>query len=270
MTVKKPLFSIVTVVFNAKEIIEQTILSVINQNFADKEFIIIDGGSTDGTLEIIEKYKDKIDFFCSEPDRGIFDAMNKGILMCTGQYLGFLNAGDFYEDDILLKLSEKVKHYKEIGVFYGKTNLLINLKSSAYSLEIVPNSNVNEKIFISPMFCHQSSFVQRNLFEEVGYFDDVGVAGDWLFFVKLFKKNVPFRYLNLTIANYLEGGASTTTAGFKESFKYKKQFNTFGFRDHLQLIWFRIKNFKPTKTLLHFIMWKLKINIYRNRFKKLK
>ena len=91
---KNPLVSIITVVYNAEEFLEETILSVLNQDYKNIEYIIIDGGSTDLTLDIIKKYHEKIDIFVSEDDKGIFDAMNKGIGLANGEWLNFLNAGD--------------------------------------------------------------------------------------------------------------------------------------------------------------------------------
>ena len=91
-----PLITIITVAYNAVKDIENTILSVLNQTYPNIEYIIIDGGSTDGTLDIIKKYEDKISYWVSEPDKGIYDAMNKGTLKATGVWLNFMNAGDTF------------------------------------------------------------------------------------------------------------------------------------------------------------------------------
>ena len=99
------LISIVTVSYNAVLTIEQTILSVINQTYPNVEYIIIDGGSTDGTVDIIKKYEDKIAYWVSEPDKGIYDAMNKGVVVATGEWINFMNAGDIFTDgDVIDKL----------------------------------------------------------------------------------------------------------------------------------------------------------------------
>jgi glycosyltransferase involved in cell wall biosynthesis len=217
----------------------------------------------------IEKYRNKINFFISEPDKGIFDAMNKGIDVCKGKYIGFLNAGDYYESNALSQLAANNQIGLDHGVIYGNTNLIIKLRNEVYSTKLKPKPKITEELLIAPMFCHQSSFVKQDLFRKVGYFDNVGIAGDWLHFVKLFRTEVSFKYFDITIANYLEGGASTSTAGFKESFKYKKEFKTFRFRDHIQLMLFRIKNFKPTKNLVNLIIWKTKIVLHSQRFKRI-
>lgn len=94
--------SIVTVSYNAAKTIEQTIKSVINQTYSNIEYIVIDGGSTDGTVDIIRKYEDRIAYWVSEPDGGIFDAMNKGIKVATGEVVGIINSDDWYEHDLSL------------------------------------------------------------------------------------------------------------------------------------------------------------------------
>lgn len=103
-----PLISVVTVSYNAVLTIEQTILSVINQTYPHIEYIIIDGGSTDGTVDIIKKYANRIAYWVSEPDKGIYDAMNKGIRTAKGEWINFMNAGDlFYSKDTLEKVFSK-------------------------------------------------------------------------------------------------------------------------------------------------------------------
>lgn len=114
------LISVVTVSYNAVTTIEQTILSVINQTYPHIEYIIIDGGSTDGTVDVIKKYADKITYWVSEPDKGIYDAMNKGVREAKGKYITFLNAGDFYyNQDSLLQLIQKGEIDNDPDVIYG-------------------------------------------------------------------------------------------------------------------------------------------------------
>ena len=112
------LISIVTVSYNAVLTIEQTILSVINQTYPNVEYIIIDGGSTDGTVDIIKKYANKIAYWVSEPDKGIYDAMNKGGLKATGDFIQFLNAGDWFENEYVIEKIFK-DWYKRVDVIYG-------------------------------------------------------------------------------------------------------------------------------------------------------
>ena len=112
--------SIVTVVFNGVSIIEDTIKSVINQTYDNLEYIIIDGGSTDGTIDIIKKYEDKISLWISEPDKGIYDAMNKSLDRLCGLWVNFMNAGDyFYSENAIQEIFGQNNDYSSYAVVYG-------------------------------------------------------------------------------------------------------------------------------------------------------
>lgn len=263
------LFSIVTVVFNGRDLIEDTILSVINQEYSGMEYIIIDGGSTDGTVDIIKKYENKISYWISEPDKGIFDAMNKGIALANGTFVSLLNAGDYYEEGILEKVSSIISKNDEAGVIYGDTNVIISVGREKYSLNIVPNTVIDDRLMVAPVFCHQSSFVKKSLFTKYGYFDNVSIAGDWLHFVNLYRNNVRFLYFNETVSNYLEGGASTTAKGFKESFEFKKKFGTFRMKDYLTLFIFHVKDNVYFKKYFNSILWRIKILRNRSKYRKI-
>ena len=110
-----PLISVVTVSYNAVTTIEKTILSVINQNYSNIEYIVIDGGSIDGTVDIIKKYADKITYWVSEPDKGIYDAMNKGIIVATGEWINFMNTGDtFYNENVFSEIFELNSYTEDV------------------------------------------------------------------------------------------------------------------------------------------------------------
>ena len=115
--------SIITPCFNAVEYIEQTILSIINQDYDNIEYIIIDGGSTDGTVDIIKKYEDKVSYWISEPDKGQSDAINKGIAVATGDIFNWINADDFLEKGILKVIALEFQN-NSINVLCSKTNLI--------------------------------------------------------------------------------------------------------------------------------------------------
>ena len=124
------LISIVTVSYNAVLTIEQTILSVINQTYPNVEYIIIDGGSTDGTVDIIKKYEDKIAYWVSEPDKGIYDAMNKGVVVATGEWINFMNAGDIFTD------GDVIDKYLQLII----PQYFISNKSGIWSLSLIVHS----------------------------------------------------------------------------------------------------------------------------------
>lgn len=142
--------SVVTVCYNAADTIEKTMLSVLNQTYHDIEYIIIDGGSTDGTVEIIRKYADRIAYWVSEPDKGIYDAMNKGIKVATGEWINFMNAGDslFSRDT----LQQFIESYPHMDVVYGYAMYMTQGRS--FRFKNSPMSEIEKKM----PFCHQAVF----------------------------------------------------------------------------------------------------------------
>ena len=115
----EPLLTIVTAVFNNEKFLEESILSLHNQKYANYEHIVIDGGSTDGTIDIIKKYEDKIDYWCSEKDKGIYDAFNKGMKLASGEYIGFLNSDDKYSDNAFEILIRYIKENTDKDFIFG-------------------------------------------------------------------------------------------------------------------------------------------------------
>ena len=152
--------SVVTVCYNAADTIEKTILSVLNQTYHDIEYIIIDGGSTDGTVEIIRKYADKIAYWVSEPDKGIYDAMNKGIEVATGEWINFMNAGDrFYKSDVIKLIFDNMNCYDDVDIIYGDSLEEDHYGSIVYKYASA-ESNLLEKF---PIYRHGASFVRTEL-----------------------------------------------------------------------------------------------------------
>lgn len=198
----KPLISIITVVFNGEKYLEETIQSVINQTYDNVEYIIIDGSSTDGTIDIIKKYEDKIDYWVSEKDSGIYDAMNKGIKIATGEWINFMNAGDgFFENDTLNSIFSK-NSYKNIDVVYGNHNVIYSNKTRIAKAGMIKN------IWKGSQFCHQASFVSLKVHKENKFNLSNRIGADFEFFYKLYSLGRSFRYIDLIIANYSAGGLS--------------------------------------------------------------
>lgn len=166
--------TVITVVYNGVKLIEKTILSVLNQNYKHLEYIIIDGGSTDGTLDIIKKYDDKINYYVSEKDKGIFDAMNKGIEVSTGNGLIFLNAGDYFVGNVL---SDSVNIPCFLPVKTIKNDNLINIKLKSEKLGL-------------PM-CHQGIIFEN---KKIKYNLKYKIAADYDYFLRhgYTKTNIPF------------------------------------------------------------------------------
>ncbi|MCH5231239.1 MAG: glycosyltransferase [Muribaculaceae bacterium] len=196
--------SIITVNLNNKEGLQKTIESVINQTHQDFEWIIIDGGSTDGSKELIEKNSEHINYWVSEPDKGIYNAMNKGILRSRGEYLLFLNSGDYLcSENTLLNV---IKHLNKESIYLG--NYKIGDNEIGY--EFINNEYLLFTL-LNKGFMHQSSFFKRNLFDKYGlYREDLKVSSDWLFNIKaIIFYNEKVIHLPIPISVFSMGGLSS-------------------------------------------------------------
>ena len=206
-TNEKPVVSIITACLNAEDTIEQTILSVINQTYPNIEYVIIDGGSTDGTLDIIKKYEGRITKWISEPDESVFDGMNKGIVHSTGDILYFLNSGDLiYNNDIIADVVKKFSD-KNIIAVYGNVEVLNDYMKK----KLVRGCKVSPNKLLYRHICHQALFVRRTLFEDVGMFStSLKLSADHEFIVKSVKKYpANFLYIDDILAKYRDGGMSS-------------------------------------------------------------
>lgn len=202
MNTQSPLISIITVSYNVVNTIEQTILSVINQGFDNYEYIIIDGGSKDGTLEIIKKHEDKVTLWISEPDKGIYDAMNKGVLLAKGEWINFMNAGDLFANNISKLLNEALIDANH-DVIYG--DVLIK-KNEVLSLD---KAREIQQLNYSLNFCHQSSFVRRELLIKYPFSLNYKISSDYNLFLNLFIKGYNFHYIKSAISIFEYGGISS-------------------------------------------------------------
>jgi glycosyltransferase involved in cell wall biosynthesis len=212
-----PKFSIITVTYNAGRVLEDTIQSVVSQTWHNIEYIIIDGASKDTTPSIIEKYRPYIHAVVSEPDKGIYDAMNKGLALATGDYLCFLNAGDsLYEDDTLASMVQSV-HSKELpDVMYGETALVDEKRHFLRMRRLSAPERLTWKSFKQGMLvCHQAFFAKRSLAEPYDLRYRFSSDFDWC--IRIMKKSGSLHNTRLTLIDYLEEGM--TTANRKASLK---------------------------------------------------
>lgn len=193
--------TIITVVFNASDEIERTLKSIISQSYTNKEIIVIDGASNDGTIELIERYLNEIDCFKSEKDNGIYDAMNKGIKHASGDWICFMNAGDtFFNKNTIKELFEK----KDIDDDILAGDCIADYKSFT---KYIKAKNLN-KIKYGMIFSHQSAFVKANLYKRK-YFDlKFKIASDFNFFYWCYLSNVKFKIINLPVSIISTGGLS--------------------------------------------------------------
>lgn len=213
--IQNPLISVVTVVYNGELHIEQTIKSVIDQSYDNIEYIIIDGGSTDSTLDIIKKYEDKIDYWISEPDHGIYNAMNKGASLCSGHYIAFLNADDWYNDDTLSLVAKA----SENGSFDFIAGDQAVFRDDTFIKTFKTNIN---KYQTRVPFGHPSLFVKRTLLLKYGLDKQYPIAADYDFMIKIIKQTKHHKSLSISLSNFRLDGISTTTDVHLELFKIQR------------------------------------------------
>jgi glycosyltransferase involved in cell wall biosynthesis len=198
-----PIITIITVVLNGCRYVEQAILSVINQDYPQLEYIVIDGGSTDGTLDIIRKYEDRIDYWVSEPDSGIYDAMNKGIALARGKLIGLLNADDYYEPSALQAVAAAYVAAPTAGIFYGNSYILqedMGLRYKSYG---------HTRFWRGMGFPHQAMFVHRAVHTAVGSYDTgYRIAADYDFVLRALADNIPILYVDAPLVSYRNTGLS--------------------------------------------------------------
>lgn len=216
-----PLISIVTVVYNGQKHIEQTIQSVLGQSYDNIEYIVIDGGSTDNTVEIIKKYEEKIDYWVSEPDSGIYNAMNKGSSLCTGDYVAFLNADDWYNADTIETVVEKIKE-QDVDYVFGNVDLIRDGK-----VETVFTPDLQNYKKTMP-FGHPSLFLKRSILLKFGFNEKHKVVADYGLILQLINHKCSYYYVDKSLTNFRLGGISSLVDLNKEHLKlYYEHFGLF-------------------------------------------
>lgn len=209
--------TIITVCYNAETYIERTILSVINQSYSNIEYLVIDGNSIDCTLQIVRKYEDKITKIISEPDKGIYDAMNKGLQMSTGDWVNFMNAGDsFYSKDILAKVF--CQDYPDKSVIWGDTMLIRNgIKQGIF--KTTPFYNYKLPFRTGKGICHQSMFFRINKEKPLQYDLSFPISADFKLCYDIYKQGGSFLYIPFVISVF-------DTTGYSSSNRYKSLVET--------------------------------------------
>lgn len=188
--------SVITVCYQAADTIETTIKSVISQTYPDIEYIIIDGGSTDGTVDVINKYADHIAYWRSEQDKGIYDAMNKGISVSTGKFINFMNAGDsFYTDSAVEEMVSKVND--DTVIAYGNTMKVYDLGEKL--MYPTPLDGIKKGM----VFGHQATFVDASYHKSHLFDTSFRSSGDYDFFYRSYREGAKFQYIPVTVAKYL-------------------------------------------------------------------
>ena len=198
--------SLITISYNSSRSIEATIQSVLSQDYKNIEYIIIDGKSTDGTMDIVNKYKDRIATIVSEPDKGISDAFNKGISLATGDLIGIVNS-----DDILIKgaISHLISEYESVIDIYRGNHLIKTPVLGTLFREIPTMRFSTTPVFVS--VAHGSTFVTRDAYKRYGVYDiNMRYAMDLDFLIRSYKKGATFKHVNHDIEIFSTDGVTNT------------------------------------------------------------
>lgn len=207
--------SIITINYNNLSGIKNTIESVRNQHLTDCEYIIIDGGSTDGSVDIIKQNSDIIKYWISEPDKGIYDAMNKGIIAAKGKYLQFLNSGDiFFNNDTTKTELNYIDINPDVDIFYGNF-VLINRGEGHDPFKVTLGKTVDVTFFRNGTINHQAALIRAALFKDNLYDTSYKAAGDYVKFLEFALNGRRYFHIEQPLVGYDFNGLSTTDDGVK-------------------------------------------------------
>lgn len=233
---KLPLVTIITVVYNGQDFIEETIKSVLSQSYNNIEYIIVDGGSTDGTIEIIKKYEQDISKWISEPDNGIYDAMNKGIFLANGDWMNFLNAGDsFVDSGVLSKIF--TSKLENITLVYGD---IVAIKENGTHLRVnAINLKDDFSLRKGMKVCHQAIFYHKDIIEK--YDDSLRLKAEWKHLINITRnKKFNAKKFNFPFVYYTVGGIGAQLLKLNQE-EYRKVFlETYGKVEYTKYIPFFI------------------------------
>jgi glycosyltransferase involved in cell wall biosynthesis len=245
----KPQITIITINYNDKVGLQRTFDSVFGQKFQNFEYIVIDGGSEDGSKGLIEENQDKIDYWISEPDKGVYNAMNKGILKSEGQYLLFLNSGDeLFDHNVLMENigsvhTEDLIYFDILQVFKDSTNV-----------HKFP-STIDYNTFLNGTIGHPTTFINRKLFDQIGLYDEnLNIVADWKFFshaVINFKCSL--KKVEKTLSKFYMDGISTTNTeetNAERMFVLENEFSHYLRLNKLEKLILELKKSRAIKILM--------------------
>ncbi len=227
----KPLVSIVTVCLNSEKHLEQAIKSVLNQSYPNIEYLIIDGGSKDKTTSIIKKYEDHLAYWVSEPDKGIYDAMNKGISHASGEIIGILGSDDWYQERAVELIVKEYLKDKGAGVFLGDIVLVAkngNFRRVDGTPELIGTyqwSRVN----------HPTCFIKKEIYQKYKYDLNFKICSDYDLLLKLYFARIKFHYLNEPLVYWRTGGVSSSYATLLENYNIRKKYFGKRYKIHIFL-----------------------------------
>lgn len=211
-----PRVSIVTAVLNGARHVEQTIESVLGQTYRNIEYVIIDGGSTDGTLDIVRRYERSLAHWESRRDNGLYFAMNDGIARSTGDLVGIINSDDWYEGDALQVMVDAYLATDRQTILYGITRY-----HDAHGPDMI--LSYDHRKLPSRMINHPACFVPRAIYTRLGVFDTrYRIAADYEFLLRAYRAGVPFKHVEHIIANFRHGGFSTRNRAAQEVLRIRR------------------------------------------------
>jgi glycosyltransferase involved in cell wall biosynthesis len=262
----QPLISLITVVFNGEKVIAETLRSAVAQTYKDIELVIVDGGSKDKTVEIAKQFSSHIGTLVSEPDKGIYDAMNKAVQLAKGEWVYFLNAGDSFYDNRVLEDIFSSRDFESYDFIYAKVQTI----NEPTGVDYVTGQPVHMKDFyFTYPICHQATFTRRRAFLEIGLFDvSLRLTADTEWFTRLFKdRQRRTLFIDRIVAYYDIQGVSyhKRMQGYKEFLKYTPRYFPFAVnvynRIMYPMIWMKVKLIRLfTGTALFSYYRKLKFN----------
>ncbi|RRV00060.1 glycosyltransferase [Stutzerimonas xanthomarina] len=221
---ERPLISVVTVVFNGGDFIEKTILSVLGQKYSNVEYIIIDGGSTDGTLDILRRYEGLIEYWVSERDSGIYDAMNKGAEIASGDWICFMNGGDlFFDDRVIHKIAESITPTSQ--VCFGKS------LSTYEDMQVVRYEDFGSSerdFYLTKMPNHQAIFIRKDKYKSVRYSLDYRYCSDTDYLRRVFDEAAYCEYPGF-VSRFELGGVSNYYGKFSVYRAMVKEYRMLGY-----------------------------------------
>ncbi|WP_282049060.1 glycosyltransferase family 2 protein [Maribacter aquivivus] len=245
-----PLISIITVVYNGEKYLKQTIESVLNQSYKNIEYIIVDGGSTDNTLSIIKEYGNRIDTLISEPDKGLYDAMNKGIGLAKGELIGMINSDDWYSQNAVELVVDSYASNPTKKIFHGDRYDV--LENGDRRIKKFHTSNL-KFIYYCMTYNHPSMFVHKDCYENIRYNINFKSLSDYEFVLKTFLKSKEiFYYIPVAYVSYRLDGISSNINGYdalKEGYQARKNAGLSFIKNIisvnirvLNILFFKIKN----------------------------
>ena len=239
----KPLISVITVVLNGEKYLEEAISSIIKQTYDNIEYIIIDGGSTDRSLDIIQKYENHIDLWITEKDSGLYNAMNKGIALSSGDFVGFVGSDDYLYLNTLEKLARAAKK-ETIDYTVGPVDIIRGNGQLIEKILVLPNFLMQNRFIFDMATHHLSFYVSRKIINKIGNFDEnFNIRSDYDMTISVISKSKKKFNFTDSVGSFREGGVSGSYSSYFENFSILRKHGISVFKSILNILPSLIKVF---------------------------